>query len=61
MTKADKDPRATLRTALAAHIRSTYGVAMMEYRAAWFNAGDGDTRYPFEALHSVDLYDSLAE
>jgi hypothetical protein len=55
-----KDPRATLRAALASYVRATYGVAIEQYRDAWRNAADGDTRYPFEALHLVDIYDSLA-
>jgi hypothetical protein len=55
-----KDTRAPLRAALAAHIRATYGVPIQQYRDAWFNAPDGDTRYPFEALYMVDIYDSLA-
>jgi hypothetical protein len=53
-----KDPRATLRAALATYIRSTYGIPIEQYRDAWAN--DGDTRYPFETLHVLDLYDSLA-
>jgi hypothetical protein len=55
-----KDPRASLRAALAAYIRATYGVTIEQYRDTWLNSPDGDTRYPFEALHLVDIYDSLA-
>ena len=46
-----KDPRATLRAALAAYIRSIYGIPITEYRDAWTN--DGDARFPFETLHIV--------
>jgi hypothetical protein len=55
-----KDPRATLRAALAAYIRSAYGIAIERYRGAWLNAPDGGERYPFDALQFVDIYDSLA-
>jgi hypothetical protein len=55
-----KDPRATLRAALAAYILSTYGVPIEKYCAAWFNEPDGGTQYPFDALSLVDIYDCLA-
>ena len=55
-----KDHRATLRAALASYVLATYGVRIAEYRSAWFDAPEGDERYPFEELHLVDIYDSLA-
>jgi hypothetical protein len=55
-----KDPRATLRAALTAYIRATYGIPIEKYPDAWFNAPDGDESYPFDALQFVDIYDSLA-
>ena len=59
-SKKTASPAEALRAALAAYVLSTYGIPIEGYRDAWFKAGSSDARYPFETLHVVDFYDSLA-
>jgi hypothetical protein len=48
-----------LRAALAAYVRETFGVAITQYRDEWLKAPDNDSRFTFEGLDFVHLYESL--
>jgi hypothetical protein len=53
------DTRAKLRAALAAYVRETFGVPITQYRAEWLKAPVADSRFTFEGLDFVRLYEAL--
>jgi hypothetical protein len=55
------DTRAALLVALDAYSRDKYGVPIEKYSAAWLGEPDGGTRYPWEALDLVHVFNGLNE
>ena len=55
------DARAALLDALDAYVRDKYGVPIEKYSAAWLTEPDGGTRYPFDALDLVHVFNDITK